>query len=55
MYKDVLKIEKARESSIDMRSFWVVGIHEKSRMSKSEIKSYLEDKFNVCKEDIYTK
>lgn len=55
MHKDILKIAKAKESSIDMRSFWVVGVHHKSIMSKPEIKEYLDNKFGINREYIYTK
>lgn len=56
MYKDVEKIDKVKSSSIDMRSFWVIGLHDKSRMSKSEIKSYILKNFDdVVEKYILTK
>ena len=55
MLKDVDKIEKVKVSDIDMRNFWVVGIHCKDRMTKAEIKKYIRENCDFVGDDIYTK
>lgn len=55
MLKDVDKIEKVKVSDIDMRNFWVVGIHCKDRMTKAEIKKYIRENCEFVGDDIYTK
>lgn len=53
MVKDVEKIEKIKESDIDMRSFWVVGVHGRNGMSKSDITDQVFSSVDFVK-DVYT-
>ena len=55
MVKDIEKIDCARASSIDMRNFWVVGIHPKSTMTKTEIKDFVSEKADIEKNSVVTR
>jgi hypothetical protein len=55
MMKDAEKIRCAKASEIDMRAFWVVGIHPKSSMSKAEIKDYVCNISIVDRDFVVTK
>lgn len=54
MMKDIEKIQLAKSSEMDMRGFWVVGVHPKHDMTKAEIKDYLGYQFDIAREDILT-
>lgn len=46
MMKDIEKIAKIKSSSLDVRSFWVLGIHRKK--SKSELRSMVVSRFEAA-------
>lgn len=54
MIKDVEKLLRAKSSSLDIRSFWVVGIHLKSEMTKAAIRDCISDKTDMDKDSILT-
>ncbi len=56
MAKDVLKVDKAKASSIEQRSFWSVGLHPKE--SKKKVRMTVEDtadNYGIELFDVYTK
>ena len=43
MIKDIAKINSARRSDMGIRNFWVVGLHPKNDLSKSEIRDHISN------------
>jgi len=46
MMKDIVKISKVKGSSLDLRTFWVLGIHR--RKPKSELRDLVESRFEAA-------
>lgn len=46
MMKDVQKISKVKASSLDIRSFWVLGIHK--RRTKGELRELIMSRFKIA-------